>query len=291
MSNIEILDFDTPSGKSSDSGSTGTHKNTSLKKLMKKKPFMIALVVIALVGLYVWYKSINSGSSESVAYTTSGYTGYPVVNSGSSYGETNTAFTTDTIYAMQEAFQSQLDNLQTIYDNSNEQLASQVIALNEKFNTTEDVVKSQASQIEIQNAISAMQYNSDRYHYATSDAEKKALHDANEAIASKYGWTFDNSDGYWYDADGYRVYQTATQSNFASGSKSSASQSTPSTSTTVKTASTGNSSLGGKTASSSTSSSSSSKAGNGGIRYTFLSGSEASKSLGANIEGNVRVEA
>ena len=297
MPNLEIVgDFaDKPT-----SSNSGTGKSTSFKKLLKKKPFMIALGVVALIGIYVWYKSNSSVSSDTVAYTASGYTGYPIIDSGSSYGETQTAYNTDTMYAMQEAFQSQLDNLQTVYDNNTENLVSQVVELNERFNTTEEVVKSQSEVIEMQNTISAMQYNSDRALLSTSQAEKDALHEANKAMAYKYGWSF--ADGYWYDADGNRLYQTATQSSFASKNqtKSSASSATPASITTVKTvnATTGNSGLGGKTASSAvgatvtvtrktgTTGSGASKKSTTG---TITSGSSASKKYGVNIEGNVFV--
>lgn len=211
-----------------------TGKKTDIKKLLKKKPFLIAVGVVALLGLYAWYKNSMSGGSSSDLVVASGYAGYP--ETGGAYTEASTAYEDEFYSAMldsmneklsniQNSYTSQLENMQTVYDNNTENLTSQVNSLSEKWNTAEDVLLTQSAEIQRQQDISTMMSNSDRALYSTSQTEKTALHNANTAIASKYGWIF-GDDGYWYDETGKnRVYQTVTQSSKSSGGSSSGSSS------------------------------------------------------------------
>ena len=56
-----------------------------------------------------------------------------------------------------------------------------------------------------------MKSNSEAWHNA-SDDEKAMLSEANKQIASKYGFTFDDATGYWYEGE-TKVYTPTTNNS------------------------------------------------------------------------------
>ena len=212
MPQLEILN-----GLENDSKETKSEgkKGNNLKKLFKKKPFLIAVGVVSILGLWAWYRKGSSGSSSASTDETSmlyasGYTGYPYTQSD--YTEVHDAYTESTLDAITDAFDQRIESVQSVYDTTNEAILSQVNTLSERVNNSEQIIQNQSDAIQKQNDIAQMKANSDAYHYATTTAQKEALHEANNQIASKYGWTFNDDDGYWYDGN-TRVYQTVIQAN------------------------------------------------------------------------------
>lgn len=245
-------------------------KTNKLIKLFKKKPFLVAVGAVSILGLYAFFKKSNSTQSQdSEGYSAIGYT-YPTYNDGGTYTDSNSAYTEDLFNTMQEAFQQQAEDLATSYDNrleqiqssydtSNSNLVSQLDTLNERINDNENTLKKQSEAVEMARDIDTMRRNSESYYYTNSEKAKDALHEANADIAKKWGFTFNNSDGYWYDNSGSRVYSTvqqdqktletiATKPSSSSSSSSSSKKASSSSSSKSSKVTDGKSGLGTKTA-------------------------------------------
>lgn len=228
---------------------TGNKVFNKVKKLFKKKPFLIAVAVVVVLGLLAWYKKSQvpataEDETESEMVLADGLElMYPAndtfVGSGGSYFE-------DVLDTMVDSFNEELTNMDNYYqseityvkdvlDITVDDMSGQIESLSNQIDTQSDTLAQQTDYIARQNDIQMMQQNSDAWHYATSDADKKALEKTNKAIAEKYGWEL-GDDGIWYDEDEKPVYTTVTQKVATSSStpkKSlSSSSSTKTTSTT-----------------------------------------------------------
>ena len=226
MPNFEIGNFNAYDDKTEKSKSESSGKKSSkLKTLLKKKPFLIAVFVVSLLGLYAWYRKSITQTESGGGLVLSG--GYPTVGgtyTSDSYSDNNTAYTSD-IYdsiqnafaseyeSLQNSFEQQMSQMQQSYDTTTDNLTSQVSTLSDRLNTSEDIITTQSSYITMLQDIEQMKANSDSYHYATTQAQKDALHQANQSIADKWGWTFSN--GYWYDSSGQNIYVTPTQQSIS----------------------------------------------------------------------------
>ena len=266
MASIEIIGGANNAPKETEKPKDTEGKKTNkLIKLIKKNPFLVAVVAVSVLGLYAFFKKSNSTETEdSEGYSAVGYT-YPTYAGGGTYPDSNRAYSEDLFNTMQEAFQQQAEDLATSYDNRLEQiqqsydtstsnLVSQLDKLNDRINDNEDTLKKQSEAVEMVRDIDTMRRNSDSYHYASTQQAKDALHQQNANIAEKWGFTFNNSDGYWYDKTGNRVYSTVTQEQKAL--ETIATKPSSSSNSSSKKSSSSNSSSGSSKKSSSSSSSS-----------------------------------
>ena len=202
----------------------GGKLTNKLKKLFKNKPFLIAVIVVSILGLWSLMKKSQTPTETETedsslvpdgvdllypgenTYMTS--TGDYISDVLTSMGEYVTGLEEENI-KIKETFTNEYNNLKNTFDVTVDDMSSQIQSLSNKIDTQDNTLKEQTAIIEKQNAIKVMQTNSDAWHYASTQAEKDALAKANEQIASQYGWTRGN-DGVWYE-NGQAVYQTVTQ--------------------------------------------------------------------------------
>ena len=209
--------------KKEGSGKGGKLTNR-LKRLFKNKPFVIAVIVVSILGLWSLVKksqtqTVAESEDRSLVpeslelmypgentYMTS--TGDYIFDVLTSMGEYITGLENENI-SNKDTFNNQYTALKNTFEVTVDDMSSQIQSLSNKIDTQDNTLKEQTETIAKQNAIKVMQSNSDAWHYATTQAEKDALAKANEQIASQYGWTR-GDDGVWYD-NGQVVYQTVTQ--------------------------------------------------------------------------------
>ena len=207
MSKIEIINPLEDLGKDT--------KSKGKKNIFKDKKFLIIAGAVALVGLYAGFKKNKSNTSEETSVVIpTGYTGYPSASTGESLDYTASEIMTDVTDVLNSYISetdSKITDIQSSIDSSNSAVYDNISKVQNMLADTQSSIDKQASAMEEQNAINRMMINSDLYTSATTTAEKNALHEENKAIADKYGFTFNDNDGYWYKADGTRVYQTAIQ--------------------------------------------------------------------------------
>ena len=205
MPEFETKFFGSDAGSDKGSDNKGSKKSNRIKELFKNKPFVIACIGAGVLGLIVWYRNSQNAVEEEQdpqnMLVADGYGALEVSGGGSIYDYDS----------MSDSFMNQLNGVTESFKTTIDDMSAQLITLTDRLNTNSNVIKEQAYAIQMQNDIDAMKSNSDAWHYATSDAEKQALADANKQIASNYGWTFNDGDGYWYDSNGKKVYSTVTQ--------------------------------------------------------------------------------
>ena len=114
---------------------TGKKAKANAKKLMKNKYFLLALSVVAVLGLYSYYKKSKSGKMDedglTVAYTATGYDGYPTA-AGESL---------DSVYeSMENVYNSAMDEIENLR-NENNALVSDITQ------TISDIQKEKDSEI------------------------------------------------------------------------------------------------------------------------------------------------
>lgn len=222
MAEFELQDFsgdDTGKDTGKDTGEKRKKKSNKIIDTIKKKPFLFACIVVAILGIYVWYRNSQKEQEQEQSHqnmlVADGYDALSVA--GYETGLTGGGFASsgydDFVNDMFNSFQAQIKDVQSSYDAQVDDMSMQIIKLSNKLNTQSSIIDEQADTIALQNDISVMKSNSDKWAYATSDAERKALEDANKHIAHKYGWSFNSGDGYWYDSTGSRVYSTEIQNH------------------------------------------------------------------------------
>lgn len=189
-------------------------KGNKVTKLLKKKPFLIAVGVVVVLGLYAWYRNTQVAQADGqnmILADGMGMVGISPETVASSYDDGTADMMYDFMLEMAESFENQMTDFKSSYDVQIDEMSSQISTFSNRLNTQATVIEAQADTIAMQNDIQAMQNNSDMWHYATTDERKNALSEANQKIASKWGWTFDSKSGYWFDSSGNRLYTTATQ--------------------------------------------------------------------------------
>lgn len=183
----------------------------NVKKLAKKKPFVIAAAVVAVVALYVaWKKSQNV---DTTGYSAIGYAGYPQTGSsgsaeGGGYYESDSSYYEEIIRENQFQTDSLLQTITEEHESQMFEMETAIGLLEERYITSEQRNAEYMAYIERQNAISKMTANSELYNNITDRATKDALHAENVAIAEAMGWEFNPDDGHYYE-NGVKVYTTA----------------------------------------------------------------------------------
>ena len=210
-----------------------------VKKLVKKKPFLIAVAVVVVLGLLAWYRKAQNPVPASETVDESGLIvpdGLSVMYpEGGFMSQGGSDYMSDEFLSIKDSFSSELGAVQDSFNVVVDSMSAQIEDLSDRIDTQSDTLVIQSNTIARQNDLASMQANSDAWHYATTTEEKKALEQANEEIASKYGWER-GDDGVWYD-NGKPVYTTVTQANYTSSAPAKKSLSSSSTKTVTKTTS------------------------------------------------------
>lgn len=225
MAEFEVFGKDrTEKSEKKDNTGKGGKITNRLKRLFKNKPFLIAVIVVAILGLWSLMKKSQTQtvteSEDGTLVPESLELMYPGENTYmtsegdyisdvlTSMGEYITGLEEENM-SIKETFNNQYSTLKNTFDVTVDDMSSQIQSLSNKVDTQDNTLKSQTETIAKQNAIRVMQNNSDAWHYASTKEERDALAKANEEIASQYGWKR-GDDGVWYDG-GIAVYQTVTQ--------------------------------------------------------------------------------
>jgi len=242
------------------SETTGTKKGGKLKRLFKKKPFLIAVAVVVVLGLIALVRKsqqpVQTADESNMVVADGLEVMYPSTDTymtsegdyitdvldslGMVLGEMQTEHENEMI-SIQESFSEEVSSLKNTFDVTVDSMSMQIEDLSDKVDTQSDTITEQAQTIARQNDIQAMQNNSDAWFYA-SDSERKALEQSNAQIAAKYGWER-GDDGAWYDG-GVKVYETTTQqvvTSSAPATKTLSSGSTGSSGSTSSKSSSGSS--------------------------------------------------
>lgn len=197
------------------------------KKLVKSKPFLLAILGVAGVALYIGLTRNKTENEEATAYGAVGYAGYPVTGGGGG-AEYVGSSDSDYLAAVEDVVNSNNAYYESILNTTTVEQNEQITTLSNRLTTTEETITKQQQELEYKNAISQMQANSNLYNTITDRATKDALHAENLAIAEKYGLTFDKTTGNYMTSTGSVAYTTAKQDAAARGVST--------TTTTTKTA-------------------------------------------------------
>lgn len=195
-------------------------KNT--KKLLKSKPFKIALVGVAGVGLYVaWRRRNEDEENQVVGYVAAdGYAGYPVTGGGSGETDLNysdSGMTNEEIAGIISDGLGQIsadwsasysDSMNDVYGYM-DAVNSNVEALSDQVYAMQDMNAYLLEEMLKQSAIDQMKANSNLYNNISDYNLKQQLHDENMMIADQFGLTFNPNTGNYYDSGG--VLYTTTQ--------------------------------------------------------------------------------
>ena len=217
----------------------------NVKKIVKKNPFILAVVGVGAVALFVWWRKSQT-VADTNTYAAVGYGGYPTVTGEGSSGnaaENDLSFyeeimrenqiqTDSLLQSLTEGYDAQLQSLtedydaklletqtllQTLTDEHNaqlEEIEATVGVLETRATTAEEKNSALEKELSKQSDISQMRANSELYGAITDKATKDALHAENLAIAQKYGWTYDPATGNYYDGNSV-VYLTTKQAAVA----------------------------------------------------------------------------
>lgn len=196
------------------------------KKLVKSKPFLIALAVVIVLALFAAVrKNKAEDTSEAGPYEAIGYAGYPTVGGGggeysqgedtSSYYESIIADYERTIQNMKSDYEQTILDMQTNadqnvsdlkshYDSSMDELYSNINDLSNAQKDQADALAETNYQLQRERAISQMKANSELYNVLSKpeDASRReALHAENMRIAEEMGWEFDSHTGNYFEGD------------------------------------------------------------------------------------------
>ena len=211
------------------------------KKLMKSKPFLIAVGGVALVALYVNFNKKSTATAEDeVSYFDGsqaiGYAGYPGM-AGSAGDSGQYDWYLSELEKIQEEYDTALEDMQSEYDEAlagfnksledmqneyDKSLADILAAKNSgssssskgsSVSSNKDLMEEWKLQQEYQADLAQMKANSELYNALGDgqDETKKALHQQNLDIASKYGFQYNSQTGNYFTNSGSVVYLTAQQ--------------------------------------------------------------------------------
>ena len=186
------------------------------KKLFKNKWFIVAAVGVGVLGIVTAIRKKSDGEEvDTTGYSAIGYAGYPSVTGGgsdSSYssGGYDSGYLESLISANESAVNTNMDSLYL-----------ELSDLSERVTTVSTQQETTTAALERSQALSQMRANSELYNNITDTKTKEALHTENLAIADKYGWTYDETTGNYYEGNSV-VYTTTKQQVAAMEGKSSA---------------------------------------------------------------------
>lgn len=186
-------------------------------KTFKKKPFLIAGLIIGLVVIVYFMMKKNSSEDEisaSYAVVPSGYDGYPEMSESVSYDDVVNQLLNETNGINSSYYDTIVsevtDALTKERDEMNTRLEESMLYYSEREQSYQDTIDELTYEMQKQNIITQMQTNSSLYAMATSDAERQALHDSNVLLGEKLGATYNANDGTWW-LDGERLYYTLSE--------------------------------------------------------------------------------
>ena len=197
----EIKDVEMPLATEKNKG-----KKKGFKNLNKKQKFLVLCVIVALIGLFVFYRK-KTGYNSVVA---SGYDGYPVMSSvgdeggGSGYDETDI----NGLLAEQEQYYNdQLNAVGGQYEETisgmEKQYAAQIDSMATQYEA--DISRLQEN-LTYKDTVAQMLKNSNDWWYTNDPSARAALSDENKLLGESIGATFDSKTGTWLAADGSRLF-------------------------------------------------------------------------------------
>lgn len=196
----EIKDVEMPLATEKNKG-----KKKGFKNLNKKQKFLVLCVIVALIGLFVFYRK-KTGYNSVVA---SGYDGYPVMGSvgeesGGGYDETDI----NGLLAEQEQYYSdQLNAVGGKYEETISSMENQYAAQIDSMATQhEEEISSLQKNMTYKDTVAQMLKNSNDWWYTNDPSARAALSDENKLLGESIGATFDNKTGTWLAADGSRLF-------------------------------------------------------------------------------------
>ena len=195
----EIKDVEMPLATEKNKG-----KKKGFKNLNKKQKFLVLCVIVALIGLFVFYRK-KTGYNSVVA---SGYDGYPVMSSvgdeGGGYEETDI----NGLLAEQEQYYNdQLNAVGGKYEETISSMENQYAAQIDSMATQheEDISRLQEN-LTYKDTVAQMLKNSNDWWYTNDPSARAALSDENKLLGESIGATFDSKTGTWLAADGSRLF-------------------------------------------------------------------------------------
>ena len=233
MANIELFNNDK---NKTETKTEGYKKPMKFKEFIKQKPFLIAVLGVSIVAIFVLLtkKSQPQQEEESEAVLQAdGYDYLTYTGSGSGsqiptdvYDDMFLYYATELETVKQEnqkqieeltsEFEKAIEVNKNAYDVEVDNMSNEILQLTEKLDKNADTILQQQEAIERQNDINTMRNNADAWHVSTNEAYKESLHKANESIADKWGWTFNDASGYWADENGNALFSTVMQESYVS---------------------------------------------------------------------------
>ena len=195
----EIKDVEMPLATEKNKG-----KKKGFKNLNKKQKFLVLCVIVALIGLFVFYRK-KTGYNSVIA---SGYDGYPVMSSvgeeSGGYDETDI----NGLLAEQEQYYSdQLTAVGGKYEETISSMENQYAAQIDSMATQhEEEISSLQKNMTYKDTVAQMLKNSNDWWYTNDPSARAALSDENKLLGESIGATFDNKTGTWLAADGSRLF-------------------------------------------------------------------------------------
>ena len=196
----EIKDVEMPLATERNKG-----KKKGFKNLNKKQKFLVLCVIVALIGLFVFYRK-KTGYNSVIA---SGYDGYPVMGSvgeesGGGYDETDI----NGLLAEQEQYYNdQLNAVGGQYEETISGMEKQYAAQIDSMATQhEEEISSLQKNMTYKDTVAQMLKNSNDWWYTNDPSARAALSDENKLLGESIGATFDNKTGTWLAADGSRLF-------------------------------------------------------------------------------------
>lgn len=207
---------------------------TNSKKLLKSKPFKLALLGVAGVALFVAWRNSGEEEHEVDGYVVAdGYAGYPETYGGGGGYEDgvseSTGLSADEVSSMIQSSNEQLAadmsgvmssmmsampdysadiaGLYSYMDETN----SNVESLSEQMLEMQDYNAYLLEGMMYQNALEQMKANSELYNNTSDYQLKQQLHAENMGIAQTMGLSFDDSTGNYVTPTGDYAYTTMQQ--------------------------------------------------------------------------------
>lgn len=198
----EIKDVEIPLATEKNKG-----KKKGFKNLNKKQKFLVLCVIVALIGLFVFYRK-KTGYNSVIA---SGYDGYPVMGSvgdesagGGGYDETDI----NGLLAEQEQYYNeQMNAVGGKYEETISSMENQYAAQIDSMATQhEEEISSLQKNMTYKDTVAQMLKNSNDWWYTNDPSARAALSDENKLLGESIGATFDSKTGTWLAADGSRLF-------------------------------------------------------------------------------------